>query len=157
MRSLAVVSVLATIALTACGPDLQGYATCNDDCLDAPEDDPPTLTPELLVPNVDIGVEWYRDVAGFEVFYNASAEHSCFASVKLGDAEILLSHRGEPFDPPDDALEFRFLVDDVDAMNERFKDKGATFVREIENADYGLREFEVRDVYGFRLRFATPI
>jgi hypothetical protein len=30
-------------------------------------------------------------------------------------------------------------------------------VREIADSEYGLREFVVRDVYGFRVRFATPI
>lgn len=139
-----------------CGPDLQPYATCNSDKDPGEEVVLPPLAAELLVPNIDIGVEWYRDLAGFTLLFNDADEQSCFAELELEGGHVLLSHSARAFDPPDDAIELRFMVADVDAVNERLKSRGATYVREILDEEYGLRDFVVRDVYGFRVRFATP-
>ena len=148
--------LLAMIPIACTSPDLAPYAECettreNDN--DAPVSG---VAPELIVPNVDIGVDWYHDVAGFTVLYDAADEHSCFADLALDGGELLITHSSATFDPPDNAIELRFVVEDVDAQYERMKDD-AEIEREIKDQEYGLRDFVVRDPYGFRVRFATPM
>lgn len=49
-----------------------------------------------------------------------------------------------------------FYPDDVDALWEKMKDK-ATVVSPLENMDYGMREFTIRDPNGYALNFGKPI
>lgn len=149
---------LLLLPLFACADaSLEPYASCNSDVEADPDAALTVLAPELLVPNVDLGVAWYRDAAGFTVLYNAAEEESCFAELALEGGSVLLSHRAGPFDPPDDAIELRWIVSDVDAVYDRLMGTDAELVRDLGDATYGLREFVVRDPYGFRLRFATPL
>lgn len=151
---------VSTLFSACAAPGLKPYTTCNAD--NAPATDPSglrgaPLSPELLVPDVDTGVAWYRDVMGFTVDRNDAPAQSCFAGLRLGTDVVLLSHVAGRETGPDNRIELRFMVDDVDAIYARAKANGATLVRDIRDADYGLREFVVRDPYGFRLRFATPL
>lgn len=148
------------ILLAACGaPGLKPYADCQTvnpagpatDLRNAP------LSPELLVPDVDTGVAYYRDQLGFRVVRNDADTRSCFAVVALDDDSLLLSHVGGGYTPLKNQVELRFMVPDVEATYARAKSGGAEFVRELGTADYGLREFVVRDPYGVRLRFAMPV
>jgi uncharacterized glyoxalase superfamily protein PhnB len=162
MRTPALLLAFLSIAASACGPqapNLKPYANCRTDNVNtgAPADlRTAPLSPELLVPDVDTGVAYYRDQLGFTVERNDAADHSCFAVVRLDDDSLLLSHVGARFTPLENQLELRFMVADVDATYARMKSGGAEFVRELATADYGLREYVVRDPYGVRLRFAMP-
>jgi uncharacterized glyoxalase superfamily protein PhnB len=151
------IAAAVTCASACSSPDLKPYVECkttreNDN--DGPPD--PGTTPELIVPNVDIGVDWYHSKAGFTVVYNAADEQSCFAALKLETSNLMITHSPATFDPPDDAIELRFIVEDVDAQYDKMKDD-AELVRDIKDEEYGLRDFVVRDPYGFRVRFASPL
>lgn len=43
------------------------------------------------------------------------------------------------------------------AINDRVRAAEVNIMREIGDREYGLRDFIVRDQFGFRLRFASPI
>jgi uncharacterized glyoxalase superfamily protein PhnB len=46
-------------------------------------------------------------------------------------------------------------VDDVDAPYERARSAGAAITRELENTDYGSREYSARDLEGQHWDFGT--
>ncbi|MFT3712789.1 MAG: VOC family protein [Archangium sp.] len=149
-RALAALSVL----LVGCNAGLHPYDTCVDD--GAPSDAGfPALAAELLVPDVDTGVTFYRDTLGFTLLRNTAAQKSCFAELELEGGRVMLSHVPRPTGP-DDGIELRFVVRDVDAMDARCRERGVPYVRALADQEYGLRDFVVRDPYGFRVRFGTP-
>jgi catechol 2,3-dioxygenase-like lactoylglutathione lyase family enzyme len=154
-------ALVASVLLAACGtPGITPYPNCKTDNPPAIDLPSPTtdgrLVPELNVPDVDTGLAYYRDVLGFTVVRNDSAAHSCFAVVTYGSDGVILNHIKGSWKPFDN-LELRILVADVDADYARMKAAGAAIVTELEDAEYGLRQFRVRDPYGTRLRFAKPI
>lgn len=115
------------------------------------------LVPEFFVPDVKTAISFYVEKLGFRVV----REEPGFAVVLLGDAFVMLAHEaryGQPLsNPPGIAVDLRFMVPDVDAMYRRCLDNGVEVLREIQDQDYGLRDFTVRDPTGFRLRFASPL
>jgi uncharacterized glyoxalase superfamily protein PhnB len=153
--------MLAVVCSCACGvPGLSPYPNCQSQTpppIDKPGVDYRGLVAELLVPDVDTGVAYYRDQLGFDVIRNDATDHSCFAAVQFEDDVLLINHVKGTFTPMKDNIELRFLVSDVDASYATMKAAGAAFVRDIATAEYGLREYVVRDPYGARLRFAMPI
>ena len=56
------------------------------------------------------------------------------------------------FDRPQFTGSLYFRVDDVDTLWEKLKDK-TSIVYPIEDFDYGMREFAVRDNNGYCLQF----
>ena len=61
-----------------------------------------------------------------------------------------------PFDKPQLTGSLYFRCDDVNAFWESVKDK-AEVVYPIEDFDYGMREFAVRDNNGYLLQFGQEI
>lgn len=132
------------------------------------DDDPRELVPitvELFVPDVEAGVRFYTDDLGFDLLRMergnlAGEERATFAVVKLGAAALLIAHEsleGNLAMPPGGGIHVRIVVDDVDAVYARAKERGVPIVNEIGDRDYGLRDFILRDPHGFHLRFASPL
>jgi len=55
------------------------------------------------------------------------------------------------------AIDVRVMVDDVDAVYKRCREREVEIVHEIADRYYGLRDFVISDLNGFRLRFASPL
>jgi predicted enzyme related to lactoylglutathione lyase len=118
------------------------------------------LAVELFVPDVAVATAYYRDVLGFSV----KREDDGFAVVTLGSAVIMLAHQSGRRDtdqlPPEyrgGAIDTRIIVPDVDETYRVFRENGVTVHREIGDRDYGLRDFIIKDLNGFRLRLASPV
>ena len=112
------------------------------------------LTPMLWTEDLDKSVAFYRDVLGFE----CTAQMEAWASLGRDGVELMLSlpNQHEPYERPQFSGAFYFRCDDVDAWWERLKDKAAV-VYPVENFDYGMREFAVRDNNGYILQFGSEI
>ena len=105
------------------------------------------VAPFLRVADAEVSAEWYARL-GFSVAWRTRAQPHLplFVAIENGDALIFLSeHTGDAH--PDGLL--YLYVDDVDAIAAEF---GAT----AELAYYGMREVEVEDLDGNRLRIGTP-
>jgi catechol 2,3-dioxygenase-like lactoylglutathione lyase family enzyme len=118
------------------------------------------LAVELFVPDVPAAVAHYRDLLGFAVV----REDPGFAVVALGQAIIMLAHEALRPDtaatPPQHrgaAIDVRIMVPDVDAVYRALREKGVRIDHDIGDREYGLRDFIIRDLNGFRLRFAAPL
>ena len=128
--------------------------------------DPRELAPlavELFVPDVAEATRFYADTMGFTVIRATPPEEPVFAIACLGEAVVMfmydrfyagtradLDYRGA-------GVDIRLMVADVDAVYARTREAGLELLNPIGDRDYGLRDFIVRDPFGFRLRFASPL
>lgn len=119
-----------------------------------------TIMPAMRYRDANAAIEWLCKVFGFEkhVVYpgpNGTVGH---AELKLGGGMIMLGSErddefGRGFKSPGDlgGVETRsayVVVKDADAVYARAKAAGGRIVREIQNTDYGSREFTVKDPEG---------
>jgi catechol 2,3-dioxygenase-like lactoylglutathione lyase family enzyme len=119
------------------------------------------VAPEFFVPDVAAAVRFYTDVLGFQ----SHRVESDFAIVGVGQAILMFADQrtygamGGAAAATDKGLfiDIRIMVPDVDAYSQRCLDAGLDIVHSIANRPYGLRDFIVRDLNGFRLRFASPL
>lgn len=116
------------------------------------------LTVMLNVPDVKTAMAWYADL-GFEVLDTderfQGPGHVNWAYLRHGDADLMLNAGGVAADDkPDQSLYIR--VDDVDTLFAAVKDK-ATVIDPLKDQDYGMRDFWIRDLNGFRLGFGRAI
>ena len=112
--------------------------------------------------DIDASLRFYVEQLGFRTV----RREADFAVVSLGDAHLLLATPDEAVPamagwlasgPRGVGLNIRIMVDDVDALYQLASDGGATVIQEIEDREYGLRDFIIADPDGFLLRFALPI
>jgi uncharacterized glyoxalase superfamily protein PhnB len=112
------------------------------------------LVPMLWVSDTEKTIAFYRDVLGFECA-NRSEGWACLVKDNV-ELMISLPNQHEPFDRLLFTGSFYFQADDVDGLWERLKDK-APIVYPIENFEYGMREFAIRDNSGYILQFGRPM
>ncbi|RLC58075.1 MAG: hypothetical protein DRI30_03200 [Chloroflexi bacterium] len=128
--------------------------------------DPRELAPlavELFVPNVTEAARYYADTLGFTVLRTDPPDEPVFAIAHLGEAVVMFMSDRFYAGPRADldcrgaGVDIRFVVPDVDAVYERIGAAGLEVLHPIGDRDYGLRDFIVRDPFGFRLRFASTL
>jgi uncharacterized glyoxalase superfamily protein PhnB len=119
-----------------------------------------TIYPVLRYDDAHAAIEFIEKAFGFErtsVFEgeNGSVSH---AELTRGDAVLGLSSTGQGdtrFDQCAGKSSIYLAVDDPDARYEQAKAAGAKVERELEDMDYGSREFTVRDPEGNLWSFGT--
>jgi uncharacterized glyoxalase superfamily protein PhnB len=112
------------------------------------------LVPMLRTHDVDVTVNFYRDLLGFE----CASRMEGWAALQKDAVEIMVAapNAHEPFDKPSFTGSLYFRADDVDALWQQVKDK-AKIVYPIEDFDYGMREFAILDNNGYLLQFGMPL
>ena len=97
--------------------------------------------PNLLVEDVQISIEFYRDIVGFEV-RNVMNDGS-FALLGKGLAEVALVRQEKP------AVQQAYLyVRGVDLLHEKCKRASVDIPRALIDHPWGLRDFVVKDPDG---------
>lgn len=121
---------------------------------------PSTVMPALRYKNAPAAIDWLCKVFGFEkhAVYPGPDNTIGHAELKLGGGMIMLGSEkddayGNRFKSPEDVGGFEtrsayIIVDDADAVYARVKAAGGVILREIQNTDYGSREFTVMDPEG---------
>jgi uncharacterized glyoxalase superfamily protein PhnB len=121
---------------------------------------PSTIMPALRYRNAPAAIDWLCQVFGFErhAVYPGPEGTIGHAELALGGGMIMLgSYKddayGRGFKSPGELgdLETRsayIIVADADAVYGRAQAAGGIVVREIQNTDYGSREFTVKDFEG---------
>jgi len=111
------------------------------------------VTPMLTVTAMEPAIAFYRDVLGFELV----SEDEGWACMENSGTEVMLAlpNAHVPFEKPLLTGSLYFTTDEVDAWWERLRDK-CKVEYPIEDFDYGMREFAIRDNSGYLLQFGEP-
>jgi catechol 2,3-dioxygenase-like lactoylglutathione lyase family enzyme len=104
--------------------------------------------PSLFVSDVPAAVEFYTGKLAFRLGFTWGTPPT-MAGVNLGQVQVFLE-QGTPV-PQGCAL--YFVVDDADALFEFQRANGVEVVVPPDDRDYGLRDYSVRDLHGYRLTF----
>jgi uncharacterized glyoxalase superfamily protein PhnB len=121
---------------------------------------PSTIMPAMRYRDANAAIAWLCNVFGFErhAEYPGPNNSVGHAELTLGGGMIMLGSEkddayGRGFKTPADVgdVETRsayVVVADADAVYARAKAAGGRIVRELQNTDYGSREFTVKDPEG---------
>ena len=114
------------------------------------------LTPMLWVPDIKQTVAFYTEVLGFTC--DNSSDEWQWASISRNAVVFMLAAPNEhmPYDGPKFTGSFYVRVDEVNALWNELKDK-VEIVYPINNFEYGMREFAIKDNNGFMLQFGQEI
>jgi len=104
----------------------------------------------LAVNDISTAVEFYTKRLGFEEAFTWG-EPPSFAGVNLGKAQMFLA-KGTPTPSPDTSAVY-FLVGDADQLYELHRAHGVEIAQAIGDRPYGIRDYTVRDLYGYHLVF----
>jgi catechol 2,3-dioxygenase-like lactoylglutathione lyase family enzyme len=125
------------------------------------------VAPEFFVRDVDASIAFYVDKLDFTLVRadpEGDGRHS-FAVLARGDAEFLFVHesalgpvnRAALPHPRAAGVDIRLMVDDVDDVYTLVRERGVNVVMPVKDQPYGLRDFIIGDIDGFRIRFAQRI
>jgi catechol 2,3-dioxygenase-like lactoylglutathione lyase family enzyme len=126
------------------------------------------LVPELNVSDFERSLAFYTELVGFSVLYARPEE--AFAYLSLGGAELMIQRdegmwsTGPLEYPYGRGLNFEIHVEDVDALQQRFIDRGYPIFVPMEERWYrrdavyvGQKQFLVQDPDGYLLRFGEDL
>ncbi len=119
-----------------------------------------SITPFFIVNDLQASIRHYIERFGFELDFQGPAGDVYYAQVKRDSVAIMLktivpsvqacpNHTRHPWARWDAYVYTR----DPDPLFEEFKQKGASFVKELSFIDDGLWGFEVTDADGYVLAF----
>jgi catechol 2,3-dioxygenase-like lactoylglutathione lyase family enzyme len=102
----------------------------------------------LPVSNLIEAIEFYVRKLGFRLGFTWG-EPAFFAGITLGQVEIFLREGS----PAPNAGAVVFMLGDADALYEFHRANGVEVMEEIDDREYGIRDYAVKDLYGYRLVF----
>lgn len=106
------------------------------------------LTPILNVKNVPASIDYYVNKLGFTKNWDWGSPPG-FASISRGEACIFLCQGAQG----QGGTWMSIFVNDVDALHEEFKASGAIIRQPPTNFPWRMREMNVEDIDGHRIRF----
>ena len=122
-----------------------------------------SVAPSFVVSDVVATAEYYRDVLGFGVEF-LYGEPATYASVSRDDAILNFSLSQPPgrrnsvaSQGEGNGVDAYVVVSDVDDLWEEMRTHGATVMRDPASYDYGMREFQIEDMNGYRLMFGEEV
>lgn len=120
-------------------------------------DDYHSITPYLIVPDVDGMIDFLKEVFDAEERSQAldSEGNVMHAEVQVGDSVVMMATSNEEYPPTRTML--HVYLEDVDAAYQRALAAGATPVRELTDEFYGDRTGGVQDAYGNQWWLATHV
>jgi hypothetical protein len=115
----------------------------------------------LLVRDVVAGANHYRDVMGFDYkrFFGEPPgfvilwRDDMYLMLKQADTKLAVPHRSVGVE----SCDVYFWTSDVDALHAEFVGRGARISDGLYLQEYGCREFAVRDLDGYEIRFGQVV
>ena len=107
-----------------------------------------TLHPILAVPDVRSAVDFYTNALGFWLAF-AEGDPPSFAGINLGSAQMFLE-RGVA---SPEGCSVYFVVSDANALHAFHRSHDVEVIVPPADRGYGLRDYTVRDLNGYRLTF----
>lgn len=118
--------------------------------------------PILLVADVVASANYYHDKLGFR-YARFWGEPPCFCMPQRDHHVVMLRQVEDPkhfvphYKVAHNIWNIYFWVDDVVAIYDELKGRGATIDYEIEIKPYGCKEFGVLDLVGYDIAFAQDL
>lgn len=118
--------------------------------------------PVLLVHDVVQTAEFYRDKLGFQIdfFHGEPPDHAGVSYAEWSGQGVVLQlsqvPRHQPLDQPTGYL-YIIMDTGLDALYAQYADRGVKIAYAPVDRPWGLREFEIEDLNGYRLRFGTHL
>jgi uncharacterized glyoxalase superfamily protein PhnB len=115
-----------------------------------------SLRPILWVDDVKKTIDWYVSQLGFEK--QKFEEYLQWGEVKKDEVWIMFAKPNEhmPYEGSKFTGSLYLNTDDIDAWWQKLKDSSFIFYG-IENFEYGMREFAIRDCNGYIIQFGQEI
>jgi uncharacterized glyoxalase superfamily protein PhnB len=112
------------------------------------------LVPVLWVDDLDAAIAFYCGTLGFSCANRTEG----WASLQKDGVELMLSlpNAHEPYQRPVFSGTFYLRTNDVNSLWEKLKGR-VPVVYPIEDFDYGMREFAIRDNSGYILQFGQEL
>ena len=101
------------------------------------------------VSNVESSINYYTQVLGFSIDFR----YNDFAGVELGAVLIYLSGPAQEVKRTVGKGSIYIFCDEVDQYFQEISEKGAIIEVRIDNRDYGMRDFGIKDPDGNMLSF----
>ena len=121
------------------------------------------IAPYFIVDDIFQSAEFYRDKLGFE-FNRIWGEPPQFVIVYRDGVRIMLKSIGSTGHVrpnhrvyEDACWDAYIRVKDADSLYEELRSRGVKITREIEDAPYGCRDFDVEDNSGYILCFGQDL
>ncbi len=126
------------------------------------------LAPQWIVDDLKETITFYTKKLGFTVDWMGTL----FAIISRGDVTIMVRQlKKEKLKRPNripfidsgwhsngaEAWDAYVWVDNVDELYESIKEKNVTIIKEIQNSEYGNRDFEIEDNNGYILCFGQAL
>ena len=124
-----------------------------------------TLTPNLMVEDVNQTVAYYHAVLGFEKVSSVPDEGELVWAKVVKDGVELMFQEEENLkkdlpemsdEKPGGGFNLFIKMNGIKALYDKIYEK-ADIVDEMRETFYGMREFTIKDVNGYYLTFAEPI
>ena len=118
----------------------------------------PSVVPSLRYRDAARAIEFLVEAFGFERHAVHEGENGTIAHAELvyGDGMVMIGpERSDAFGDRAGNGWTYVVVDDADAHCERARGAGAEIVRELEDQDYGSRDYSARDFEGNLWSFGT--
>jgi uncharacterized glyoxalase superfamily protein PhnB len=113
--------------------------------------DPKGGHPDDPVPDVRATAAWYETI-GFTVLETFGDGGEGFAILSAGNTRLMLNQGGRPSMAARREVDLYVDVDQVDQLFAFLLDR-VQVVAELDDTDYGMREFIIRDPNGFWITF----
>ncbi|SIO11190.1 VOC family protein [Chitinophaga niabensis] len=119
-----------------------------------------SLTPMLSTGNMQATIDFYINTLGFELDNSLRDEEGDFSWASLRNGEVIIMFRLPNVHMNEQTLALTgslyFRTDNVTQLWERLKDS-TDVVYPLEDFDYNMREFAIRDCNGYVLNFGQPL
>ncbi len=114
------------------------------------------LTPMLWTNELKATIEFYTSILGFEL--DNFNEEWGWVHLHRNSVNFMFSlpNAHEHFEKPACTGSFYFYTDEVDVLWEQLKNTAYIYYA-LENFDYGMREFAIKDNNGYILQFGKEI
>jgi uncharacterized glyoxalase superfamily protein PhnB len=108
----------------------------------------------LAVSDIPNALEFYTNKLRFQQAFTWG-DPPTFAGVNLGTVQMFLT-KGTP-SPSSETGAAYFLVGDADQLYDFHRANGVEIAQALDDRPYGIRDYTVRDLYGYYLVFGHPL
>jgi predicted enzyme related to lactoylglutathione lyase len=112
--------------------------------------------PVLRVPDVVAAADYYRDRFGFEINF-IWGEPPQYATTSRDHVLVHFTKADAATPAPGPASNIYVFVTDIDEVHDELRERGAHISAGLETWPYGMREFAVEDLNGYRLCFGEGV